>query len=29
MAWLKVTCRQRDTFPVVGYALKNGKFDGV
>jgi bifunctional non-homologous end joining protein LigD len=28
-AWRKVTCRARDTFVVVGYALKGGKFDGL
>ncbi|HKG76805.1 MAG TPA: ATP-dependent DNA ligase, partial [Beijerinckiaceae bacterium] len=27
--WVKITCRQRDTFPIVGYAIKNGKFDGL
>ena len=26
---MKITCRQRDTFPIVGYAIKNGKFDGL
>jgi bifunctional non-homologous end joining protein LigD len=28
-AWRKVTCRARDTFVVAGYALKNGRFDGL
>lgn len=27
--WVKVTCRKRDSFPIVGYALKAGKFDGL
>jgi bifunctional non-homologous end joining protein LigD len=27
--WTKVTCRKRDTFPIVGYAMKKGKFDGL
>jgi bifunctional non-homologous end joining protein LigD len=27
--WIKVTCRQRDSFFVVGIALKGAKFDGV
>ncbi len=27
--WVKVTCRQRETFPIVGYSLKDGKFDGL
>jgi bifunctional non-homologous end joining protein LigD len=28
-AWVKATCRQRDTFYAVGIARKAGKFDGV
>jgi bifunctional non-homologous end joining protein LigD len=28
-AWVKVTCRHRDTFHVGGIAYNNGKFDGV
>jgi bifunctional non-homologous end joining protein LigD len=27
--WLKAPCRHRDTFIVVGWAEKRGKFDGV
>ena len=27
--WVKVTCRQRETLPIVGFALKNSKFDGL
>jgi bifunctional non-homologous end joining protein LigD len=27
--WVKVTCRQRETFAIVGWAEKAGKFDGV
>ena len=27
--WWKATCRHRDTFAIVGWAEKNGKFDGV
>jgi bifunctional non-homologous end joining protein LigD len=27
-AWVKVPCRRRDTFAVVGWALKGRKFDG-
>jgi bifunctional non-homologous end joining protein LigD len=27
--WVKVTCRHRDTFAVVGWAEDNGKFDGL
>jgi bifunctional non-homologous end joining protein LigD len=28
-SWIKVTCRKRDTFVVVGIAYKRGKFDGI
>src|ERR1700683_4707375 len=28
-AWLKSTCRHRETFAVVGWAEKNRKFDGI
>jgi bifunctional non-homologous end joining protein LigD len=28
-AWIKSTCRHRDTFAVVGWAEKNKKFDGI
>jgi bifunctional non-homologous end joining protein LigD len=27
--WIKTTCRHRDTFAVVGWAQKNGRFDGI
>jgi bifunctional non-homologous end joining protein LigD len=27
--WVKVPCRQRETFAIVGWANKNGKFDGI
>ena len=27
--WIKVPCRQRDTFAIVAWANKNGKFDGI
>ena len=27
--WTKVTCRQRETLQIVGYALKNNRFDGL
>ena len=27
--WVKVTCRQRETLPIAGFALKGNKFDGV
>jgi bifunctional non-homologous end joining protein LigD len=28
-SWLKLTCRQRETLPIVGYALKGDRFDGL
>jgi bifunctional non-homologous end joining protein LigD len=28
-AWIKSTCRHRDTFAVVGWAENNKKFDGI
>lgn len=28
-AWTKVTCRKRETYLIAGYALKNGRFDGL
>jgi bifunctional non-homologous end joining protein LigD len=28
-AWIKATCRHRDTFAVVGWAEKNNRFDGI
>ena len=28
-AWVKVTCRHRDTFHVAGIAYDKGKFDGI
>ena len=27
--WTKVTCRQRETLPIVGYAMKDNRFDGL
>jgi bifunctional non-homologous end joining protein LigD len=27
--WVKVTCRQRETLPIAGFALKEKKFDGL
>lgn len=27
--WLKMTCRQRETLRIAGYALKEGRFDGL
>jgi bifunctional non-homologous end joining protein LigD len=27
--WVKVTCRQRETLPIAGFALKENKFDGI
>ena len=27
--WVKVPCRQRETFTIVGWANKNGKFEGI
>ena len=27
--WLKVTCVQRETLPIAGFALDGGKFDGI
>jgi bifunctional non-homologous end joining protein LigD len=27
--WFKATCRHRDTFVIIGWAEKNGRFDGV
>jgi bifunctional non-homologous end joining protein LigD len=27
--WRKATCRKRETLRVVGYALKDGRFDGI
>ena len=27
--WAKVTCRQRETLPIAGFALKENKFDGL
>jgi hypothetical protein len=28
-AAVKVTCRQRETLPIAGFALKANKFDGL
>jgi bifunctional non-homologous end joining protein LigD len=27
--WVKVTCRQRETLPIAGFALKDSRFDGL
>ena len=27
--WVKVTCRQRETLPIAGFALKANQFDGL
>jgi bifunctional non-homologous end joining protein LigD len=27
--WVKMTCRQRETLQIAGYALKDNKFDGL
>jgi bifunctional non-homologous end joining protein LigD len=27
--WVKVTCAQRETLPIAGFALKENKFDGI
>jgi bifunctional non-homologous end joining protein LigD len=27
--WVNVTCRQRETLPIAGFALKENKFDGI
>src|ERR1700722_14039190 len=27
--WVKVTCRQGETLPIAGFALKENKFDGL
>jgi bifunctional non-homologous end joining protein LigD len=27
--WVKITCRQRETLPIAGFALKANKFDGI
>jgi bifunctional non-homologous end joining protein LigD len=27
--WVKVTCRQRETLPIAGFALKENRFDGL
>jgi bifunctional non-homologous end joining protein LigD len=27
--WVKVTCAQRETLPIAGFALDEGKFDGI
>lgn len=27
--WAKVTCRQRETFPIAGFALKENRCDGI
>jgi bifunctional non-homologous end joining protein LigD len=28
-AWVKMTCRNRETLPIVGYAMKDSRFDGL
>jgi bifunctional non-homologous end joining protein LigD len=28
-AWVKTTCRQRETLPIIGYAMKGNKFNGL
>jgi bifunctional non-homologous end joining protein LigD len=28
-SWVKVTCRHRDTFAIAGWAVRNGRFDGL
>ena len=28
-AWLKVTCRQSETLPIAGFALREKRFDGI
>jgi ATP-dependent DNA ligase len=28
-AWIKITCRYRETFVIAGLAFNGGKFDGV
>ena len=27
--WVKVTCRQRETLPIAGFAMKANRFDGI
>jgi len=27
--WVKVTCHQRETLPIAGFAIKENKFDGI
>jgi bifunctional non-homologous end joining protein LigD len=27
--WITITCRQRETLPIAGFALKANKFDGI
>jgi bifunctional non-homologous end joining protein LigD len=27
--WVKVTCRQRETLPIAGFAIKDDHFDGI
>src|SRR6202021_3444858 len=27
--WVKATCRQRETLPIAGFALKENRFDGL
>jgi ATP-dependent DNA ligase len=28
-AWVKMTCRQRETLQIVGFSLKDNRFDGL
>jgi bifunctional non-homologous end joining protein LigD len=28
-AWIKMPCRQRETLAIVGYSMKDGRFDGL
>jgi bifunctional non-homologous end joining protein LigD len=27
--WIRTTCRQRETLVITGYAIKDGRFDGL
>lgn len=28
-SWLKATCQQRETLPIVGYSMKDNQFEGL
>lgn len=28
-SWLKITCQQRETLPIVGYSMKDNRFEGL